>query len=153
MTYSPKDTQYDAMTGSSSGYGQAGQAQMPTTQTTNAHELEYGSSWTGQILNAVDDMWNVLKGKGQKGGGGRDAWAIFASPDASRQPVQIEHPQQVVENAGGHARPLQECDAWDYSGCFGKIRCVMQGMINGIRVVELRSYMEYCTKGRRSTKS
>jgi hypothetical protein len=67
-------------------------------------------------------MWNALKGTGRKGGDGRDAWTMFAKPDLSQQPVQIEHPQQVVENAGGQARPLQECDTWDYSGRVGKMR-------------------------------
>jgi hypothetical protein len=108
--------QYDAMLGPGPAGGQIGQAQMPMTQNTNGHELEYDSSRTGQVLNVlqeylprylgarVNEMWDVLKGKGQKGGGGRDAWIIFAKPDLSQQPVQIEHPQQVVENSNGHAR-------------------------------------------------
>jgi hypothetical protein len=80
--------QRDAMTGSSSGYSQACQAQMPIVQIANAHELENDSSWTGQVMNVIqdykprymgtyaNDVWNVLKGKGQKGGGGQDAWTI-----------------------------------------------------------------------------
>jgi hypothetical protein len=72
-------------------------------------------------------MWDVLKGKGQKGGGSRDAWTMFAKPDLSQQPVQIEHPQQVVQNASGYARSLQECNTWDYSGRVGKMRGVMPG--------------------------
>jgi hypothetical protein len=80
----------------------------------DVRELWSDSGWSGQAPRELqeyqprgDDMRDALKGKGQKGGDGRDAWIIFAKPNPS-QPVQIEHPRQAIKNAGGQARPLRE---------------------------------------------
>jgi hypothetical protein len=128
--------QYDAMMGPSPGGGQVGQDQMPMTQTTTIHDH---SGWTGQMLNVLQEhqpwdlsgraakMWNMLKGQGQKGGGGRNEWTMFATPGLSQHPVEIEHPQEVAENASGQAHALQERKTQDPSGRVGKMRSVMPG--------------------------
>jgi hypothetical protein len=158
--------QHDAMLGPSPGGGQMGQAQMPMTRTANVHELEYYSGWTSQAINllqeyqpwnigaGVNDILKVLKGKGQKGSGGRneqhqgvfdqgqDVLNDLRFPEdldvvegtTFATPVPIQNPpindiNDLCSRVGQTHNALQECKTQDISGRFGKMRGVNQMVI------------------------